>query len=172
VGHSQTGRVRSYQGFYFLVDYFLGLKGDAMLPDCGDIRMDTVPVDYVAKVIDHATRAPELNGKILHLCSGPLALSISDVVSRAKTLLAGRGVQTPPVTFLSLAQYAQHLAAKSGSSNSRFYGALSQFAPYFADRIDFDNRQANSLLGAARLSAPPVAGYLDIVLNAYFDRRN
>jgi thioester reductase-like protein len=170
VGNSVTGRIRSYHGFYFLVDFFLGLKGDRIVPECNDIRMDTVPVDYVARAIDHSTCEPRFNGKILHLCSGPAASSIGEIVARARALLLERGDLAPSVTRIALERFSQHLSSMR-AKRSRLHEALSQFEPYFEDRIEFDNRQATALLQAAQIELPPVASYLGPVLSAYWDER-
>jgi thioester reductase-like protein len=170
VGHSSSGRIRAHQGFYFLVDYFLGLKSDTVVPACGDILMDTIPVDYVAKAIDYSTRTPQLNGAILHLCTGPSAWSVAQVTARARSLLLERGRELPAVTALPLERYLQHLAAES-AAGSRFHQALTQFESYFGDFIAFDNRRAAALLAPAGLAVPPVESYLDTVLSAYWAGR-
>jgi len=167
VGDSVTGRVRSHHGFYFLVDYFLGRKSDTVVPDCGALPMDTVPVDYVANAIDFSTGAPELSGTILHLGSGPGAWSIADIVAHARALLQERGRDLPSVTTLSLERFGQHLAAKC-AAGSRFHKLLAQFEPYFGASIEFDNRRAAALLVPAGIQVPVMENYLTAVLSAYW----
>jgi thioester reductase-like protein len=170
VGHSRDGRIQAYQGFYFLVDYFLGLKSDNVVPACDHLLMDTIPVDYVAKAIDHSTRDARLDGAILHLCSGPRAWNIGQVTAYARALLLERGRELPAVTALPLDRFMEHLAVKS-AAGSRFHEALAQFESYFADFIEFDNRRAAELLAPAGIEVPPVESYLDTVLTAYWASR-
>jgi thioester reductase-like protein len=170
VGHSSTGRIRTPQGFYFLVDYFLGLKADHVVPDCGHILLDTIPVDYVANAVDHATRCPALTGAILHLCTGPSAWSLADVTARARVLMRDRGRELPTVTALPLDRFMRHLAERS-AAGSRFHAALAQFESYFSHYIAFDNRRAMQLLEPAGIVVPTVESYLDLVLTTYWAER-
>lgn len=170
VGHSSNGRIRAHYGFYFLVDYFLGLRGDQVVPDCGQDLMDTVPIDYVTRAIDHSTTAPELSGKILHLCSGPDAWSFAEVVEFARPLLRARNQSDRPVTVLSLDRFAQHVAQRAATGD-RFYQAMAQFQPYFGDYIEFENRHSVELLTRAGIELPAVDSYLPTVIAAYWDMR-
>jgi thioester reductase-like protein len=167
VGDSLEGRVRSHQGFYFLVEYFLGLKGDTTLPDCGAILMDTVPVDYAANAIAHSTSSSESIGRILHLCSGQGASTIAQVINHARGLLLADGRELPPIEHIPLDRYREHLARRQ-AAGSRLHDMLAQFAPYFSDHIAFDNRQACRLFGAAGIQLPAAERYLTPVLRAYW----
>lgn len=169
VGHSKSGRIRRYQGFYFLVDYFLGRKGDGKVPQCDEMLMDTIPIDYVADAISHSTTQPRFIGKILHLCSGESSWNIAAIADHARALLRDLTIEASTVEALPLSRYLQHMANQRAAGN-RFYEALAQFEPYFSHYIQFDNREAQALLGPAGLRVPPVEHYLRTVLAAYWNR--
>lgn len=168
VGHSRNGRIRAPQGFYFLVDYFLGLRGDGVVPDCGSVLMDTVPIDYLTRAIDHSTTAADFTGKILHLASGPAAWSLAAVVDSARSLLRARKQSDRPVTALPLDRFEQHVADKCAAGD-RFYQAMAQLLPYFSDDIEFENRHSVELLTRAGIELPTVDSYLRTVIAAYWD---
>jgi thioester reductase-like protein len=169
VGHSKSGRIRRYQGFYFLVDYFLGRKGDGKVPQCDEMLMDTIPIDYVAEAISHSTTQPGFVGKILHLCSSASSWNIAAIAEHARALLRQLAIEASSVEALPLPRYLEHMANQRAAGN-RFYEALAQFEPYFSHYIQFDNREAEALLGPAGLHVPPVEHYLSTVLAAYWSR--
>ena len=170
IGHSVTGRIKAHYGFYFLVDYFLGLRGDQFVPDCAEDMMDTIPVDYVTRAIDHSTRTPAFSGEIFHLCSGPAAWRMGAVVESARTLLRARNQNDRPVTVLPLDRFSRHVASRRAMGD-RFYEAMSQFEPYFGDFIEFDNRRSVELLARAGIDVPPVESYLHTAISAYWELR-
>ena len=169
VGHSRTGHIRRYQGFYFLVDYFLGRKGDGKVPQCDEMLMDTIPIDYVTEAISHSTTQPRFTGKILHLCSGGSSWNIAAIAGHARSLLRELAIEASSVEALPLPRYLQHMTIQRAAGN-RFYEALAQFEPYFSHYIQFDNREAEALLAPAGLHVPPVEHYLSTVLSAYWNR--
>ena len=169
VGHSQTGQIKHPQAFYFMIDYFLGRKGDGIVPDCTSIPMDTVPVDYVARAIDRSLQRPQFTGEILHLSAGSAALRLGEVVARARAMLTLRGAQLPSISTLALEAHALHLADKC-RQGSRFHQAISQFQPYFHDLIEFDNQRARALLEPEGITLPSVDSYLERVLSWHWAR--
>ena len=170
VGHSSTGRIWGHQGVYFMIDFLLGLRGHRVAPDCDDVPMDTIPVDYVALVIDYSTRASKLNGQIIHQCSGAHAWRIGRILDAARALLRERGVETPSVDRLPLGSFEEHLAGLR-ARGSRLYEALLQFHLFCQDRMEFDNQSATALLEPEGIVLPPVERYFDCVLSRYWNDR-
>lgn len=167
VGDSRTGQIRHPQAFQFIVDYFLGRRGDRVVPACSDTPIDTIPVDYVARAIECSLERPHFAGEILHLGSGTAALRVGELVARAQTFLERRGVARASLTQLDLDHYAAHVAARC-AEGSRFHRALAQFQPYFGDLIEFDNRRARALLEPEGIAVPSVDSYLERVLERHW----
>lgn len=71
VGDSKTGKILQFQVFYHLCEFLSGRRTMGFLPDFRGATLDVIPVDYVAEVIDQATRHDESKGQVFHLCSGP-----------------------------------------------------------------------------------------------------
>ncbi len=71
VGHSQTGEIDKIDGPYYF--FKLLQKTRRMLPPWMPMigieggRINLVPVDYVARVMDHIAHKPSLDGKCFHL---------------------------------------------------------------------------------------------------------
>jgi thioester reductase-like protein len=84
VGHSETGAMDKIDGPYYFFPLFKRLR-DAMpswVPlvgvDLGDTNV--VPVDYVARAMDHLAHAPDLDGEAFHLVN-PRPQATVDVVN-------------------------------------------------------------------------------------------
>jgi NAD(P)-dependent dehydrogenase (short-subunit alcohol dehydrogenase family) len=84
VGHSETGEMDKVDGPYYYFPVFKRLRdtmpGWMPLPgvDLGDTNV--VPVDYVAKAMDHIAHKPDLDGEAFHLVN-PEPISTVDLVN-------------------------------------------------------------------------------------------
>src|SRR4051812_44584115 len=84
VGHSETGEMDKIDGPYYFFPLFKRLRDTlpGWMPlvgvDLGDTNV--VPVDYVAKAMDHLAHLPDRNGEAFHLVN-PEPLSTVDLVN-------------------------------------------------------------------------------------------
>ena len=84
VGHSETGAMDKIDGPYYFFPLFKRLRDTlpGWMPlvgvDLGDTNV--VPVDYVAKAMDHIAHQPGLDGQAFHLVN-PEPLSTVDVIN-------------------------------------------------------------------------------------------
>lgn len=70
VGNSLTGYILHFQIFYFLLEFITGRRTRGVIPDISERYVDTIPVDYVARVVSWSSRNPSTIGRVLHLCAG------------------------------------------------------------------------------------------------------
>jgi NAD(P)-dependent dehydrogenase (short-subunit alcohol dehydrogenase family) len=84
VGHSETGAMDKVDGPYYVFPLFKRMRDNlpAWLPilgvDLGDTNV--VPVDYVAKAMDHIAHEPGLDGQAFHLVN-PEPQAVVDMVN-------------------------------------------------------------------------------------------
>ncbi|MDV7391197.1 hypothetical protein RZS08_07585, partial [Arthrospira platensis SPKY1] len=71
VGAAATGRIIHFQIFYHLCEFLSGRRTFGLFPRLGTARLDTIPVDGVARAIGWAGGRPEWAGRVLHPCAGP-----------------------------------------------------------------------------------------------------
>ncbi len=152
VGDSQTGAIKTFNTFYFPLRLYLTGKLRVM-PVKRTLKVNVVPVDYVAKSIVQLTFDSKAEGKTFHLVSPQDALptieSITDSVQQwAKTNLR---VNLPKPIYISMSASTtksflrlQH-AFKKG--NPRVSDAMISLSPYFSDNKQFRRDNVDELLG-------------------------
>lgn len=133
------------------------------LPGDPSTTLDVVPVDYVADGIARAVEGGAPAGSTMHLCAGPGAARLDDVLDwtwRAWSASRGwRRKRIPPPELLDLPRYAQRersLLTDADPARARAARALSHFAPGLAFPKQFDTTRAAAVLGCV---APPVATF-------------
>ena len=59
VGDAHDGKIIQFQVFYYLCEFLSGRRTAGIIPDAGDIRLDIIPVDYVARAIQESSLRPQ-----------------------------------------------------------------------------------------------------------------
>lgn len=171
VGRRGDGRVIHFQVFYHLCEFLSGARTFGVMPPLGSTRLDTVPVDWVADVIDWSSRSPDTAGRILHLCSGPeSAIALAQLQPRVRQLWRDNGRSLPRLRSVPgrlLQRLVPLIGAVAGAKARRALRALPPVLAYLAEDQGFSNRQSAQLFLAAGLPVPPVDDYLDTVLQCY-----
>jgi thioester reductase-like protein len=175
VGDSQTGRIIHFQVFYHLCEFLSGRRTAGIIPVAGDIRLDIVPVDYVARAIVASSGSDAASGRIFHLCSGPdRALTIDDLATRIHAFFRSRGVRLRPLRRVPVGviRALVPIAAFLTSGHlRRSVKTLPYFLAYLEEPQTFANVDTDRFFSEYGLSAPAVDTYLDAVLS-YYDARN
>ena len=160
VGDSKTGVTSSFKMMYWpLKIYARGLW--RTIPGYPDAVLDIVPVDFVARSVEHLLFNEAALGQTVHLCAGPRAsATIEQVAHRAKEYFNGpepRFVDpklfyavVKPILFLSLWGRKRRVL-RDGQA----------YRDYFTMRMQFDTSNAERLLNPAGVRPPPVLEYLD-----------
>jgi thioester reductase-like protein len=175
VGDSVTGRTISFQVFYNLCEFLSGSRSRGLFPSFGRTKLDTIPVDYVAKAIVWSSGQEKTIGKIVHLCSGPRdAIPIGDLQRLVVTTFRARGVAVPQTRIIPRALFRAMLVPLGMLAPEKIRRAIKTapiFLDYLASEQVFHNEATGKLLDPQGISVPPTAAYLDKVLNYYLDRR-
>jgi UDP-glucose 4-epimerase len=174
VGNSQDGRIIQFQVFYYLCELLSGRRTRGIVPDTSDIRLDIVPVDYVARAIHVSSQRTDSIGRIFHLCAGPSqAPTINDLARHVRDFFISHGRAAPPVKRISPALVRTLLplaALLSSAKRRRSLRSLTHFLDYLDEPQTFANASSQAYFSSAGVSAIPVKNYLDTVLSYYVAR--
>lgn len=175
IGDSRDGRIIHFQIFYFICEFLSGRKTLGLYPDFGEVRLDVIPVDWVAEAIVAASRDPQTAGRIFHLCSGPeLAPRLEDLKANVRTAFKAHGLSVPPGIrlprrwFAALARLAARLAP---ASQRKALATLPIYLDYLADRQGFDNTEYTAWLASRGMNSPRAEDYLPGILGYYLNKR-
>jgi len=176
VGHSVTGKIISFQVFYFLARFLSGRLTHGILPRVTGMTLDVIPADYVARAVHWSSGTDASTGRILHLCSGPeRAVPLMEMAQEIAGFYDRLGGRHPPLRFVPFPIFkvmAQSFALAAGSRGIERFRKLAPFFAFARDRQSFANARSRELLAReAGLSVPKVNDYLPAVLEFHLDAR-
>jgi thioester reductase-like protein len=172
VGDAREGRIVHFQVFYHLARFIAGSRTRGILPYFGGIKLDIVPVDYVAKAIVASALRSDSRGMIFHLCSGPdRACTLEQLGDVLRTFLheKGENVFAPryiPRKALGAAIGIARLVTSGGVRRS--LSALPFFLDYLAERQTFADQRTAAFFRMSALECPPVPEFLPSVLRYWY----
>ena len=171
VGETGTGQVLQFQVFYHLCEFLSGARTFGVMPELGDTRLDTVPVDWVADVICWSNNRTDTAGRILHLCSGPDgAIDLRRLQAKVRSVWAAHGRRVPTLRTINrrwLERLVPLIGAVAGEKTRRALRGLPPVLAYLAEDQGFANPLTTQLLQPFGLAVPAVDSYLDAVLGYY-----
>jgi len=175
IGESRTGKIIHFQVFYYLAEFFAGRKTYGVIPDTGDVMLDIIPADYVARAISASSTMPEAIGRVFHLCSGPThAPRIMDLTGQLRQILGNHQFPVPRLLKLPLGIYRKlvPLAAWIAPAKMRpMLQSLPLFLDYLADRQVFDNTNTQAFFSPQGIQVPPVNDYLGPIMDFYCESK-
>ncbi len=151
VGDSRTGAIKTFNTFYFPLRLYLSGKM-RLMPVSRSLRINIVPVDYVAMTIAQLTFEPKAEGKTFHLVapyeSLPKLGELLDLTQKwAKTELS---CDLPNPTYLPMSPSSMKTVLKlqrAFTGDRRVSDALISLSPYFSENRQFNRDNLDSLLG-------------------------
>ena len=151
VGDSKTGAIKTFNTIYFPLRLYLTGKMRFM-PVSHSLRINVIPVDYVAKAVTQLTFEPKAEGKTFHVVAPYESLPtleelINFVRKWAKTEL---GVKLTRPIFLPMSTSSMKTILKLQTAltgNHRITDALISLAPYFSENRQFNRDNLDNLLG-------------------------
>jgi UDP-glucose 4-epimerase len=171
VGDSRTGQIIQFQVFYHLCEFLAGRRTRGCVPDTGDMQLDIIPVDYVARAIRASTRSGESTGRIFHLCSGPAgAPRIADLMHQVRGIFTAHGRpaprlrRVPPRLMRRLLPVAERF---SPPPLKRTLQSLPFFLAYLDEPQTFANDRTREFFASSGVVPPAVDSYLDTILTFY-----
>ncbi|NPV09300.1 MAG: AMP-binding protein [Anaerolineae bacterium] len=149
VGDSHTGEIKTFNTLYYPLRLYLNGRLP-VLPCRPDLRLNLVPVDYVAEAVGRLTLDPRAEGLTFHLTAPTESLPtarelVAFVRGWARETL---GLSLPRPWF---APFLLSLAPAAGRLPGRTLTNLSALAPYFGERRRFVRTNTDRLLGPYRL---------------------
>ncbi len=177
VGDSKTGAIKTFNTFYYPLRLYLTGKIRA-LPVSHSLRVNIVPVDYVAKAVVKLTFDAKAEGLNFHLVAPYEALPtlgelLSFVRGWAKDQL---GIELAKPVCLSMSTSSVKILLKIQGlfqgRNRRASNALASLAPYFNENRQLQRGNVDSLLGPYGLQwqefLPRLLDYA--IYNSFFHR--
>ncbi|MFC1890591.1 SDR family oxidoreductase [Thermodesulfobacteriota bacterium] len=170
VGDSRTGRTSSFNVMYFpLKIYARGIW--RWIPGNPGAKVDIIPVDYICAALDHISSLEETIGKCYHLTASGRASTMGTLTKMAADYFGAK-----PVRFFNPTLYMNtiHLTVKNAvRAHRRLYNMLINkgelYLPYFMQNLEFDNRNARSILERFDLKAPLVNDYFSNIFQYCID---
>lgn len=177
VGHSQTGKIISFKGVYYLISFFAGEFTYGIIPKVAHLKMDMVPVDYVAEAIYWSSTTSLTDNQVLHLCSGEKeCVSLKNVIQVAQQTKKNLNnkcftlISIPPYLFWKILSFIKLVIVNPNIK--KFLGSLGVFASYFDQPQRFNIERTHSLLQKASITKPSSKQFLPIVVEYYYLNRN
>ncbi|MBI2268811.1 MAG: SDR family oxidoreductase [Bacteroidetes bacterium] len=171
VGDSITGKTIHFQIFYHLTDFLTGKYTAGFLPQIKNVKLDTVPSDYVAKVIVWSTQQTSTIGKILHLTSGPgQSIEIQELAKKVQEFYKSKNYAIPTTRLVPLRLFKFLLfifSIFSNIKNKKKLQNLSMFLEFIADKQVFENKKTRRILDIVGVPLPKADTYLGNVLDFY-----
>lgn len=175
VGDSKTGKIIHFQVFYHICEFLSGRRSFGLLPFFGEMRLDTVPVDYVAEVLRWSSLQPNSEGKILHICSGANdAIKLTELQKLIRETMMQNKTPLPRLKSLPVSLFTLLLKISSffmANKSKRALKTVPVFLNYLKDYQGFDSQKSKLTI---ECSNGPILSdkniYLDKVLGYYLER--
>ncbi len=151
VGDSQTGAIKTFNTFYYPIKLYLTGKR-RLVPLSRSLRLNAIPVDYVAEAIAKLTFEPDAVGLTFHLVTPHQSLipvgELLDLIRRwAKTEL---GIKLPKPLYVPMSASTMKAVVKlqrTFQRNRRVSDNLIALAPYFSENRRFRRDNTDKFLG-------------------------
>ena len=168
VGDSKTGAIKTFNTIYFPLRLYL--TGQLVfLPASKNLKVNLVPVDYVAEAVSRLTFDPRAEGLNFHLTApyellptaNELLKFIRKYVSKKYNLALPRPIFFPLPVPLVKEQYRSRKMVQH--KRKGILNALITLAPYFNERRQFKRDNIDRLLGKYRFNwreiVPPLIDF-------------
>ena len=172
VGDSRTGEMDKIDGPYYFFKLIRRFRN--VLPEWAPVlsvegrEINIVPVDFVARAMDHIAHQPDLDGKAFHL-TDPTPKTAGEVIDifaaaahapRAAYKLPPQvlDVATPPAEMALATVPGLRLIAERALSD---FGIPPSILTYVNYPTQFDSRQAREAVAGTDIAVPPLEAYAD-----------
>ncbi|MDD1769305.1 MAG: SDR family oxidoreductase, partial [Methanomassiliicoccales archaeon] len=150
VGDSKTGFAKTFNVLYYPLRFYLKLR-PRIIPISGSLRVNLVPVDYVANAVADLTHDPRAEGLNFHLTAPhDLLPTVREFVDFVRDWAGKRlDLKFPRPFCLPLALGSRRGRASDGTGRGKV-GILDEFsaiASYFHERRQFMRENVDRLLG-------------------------
>lgn len=175
VGDSRTGQTVSFQVFYYLSEFLSGARSYGLLPKLNGTRLDVIPSDYVAALLEASGLNIGSRPPILHSCSGENgAIDLSALVNQVRRLFAQNGRRLPPIHYLPAPLFklaTTMIKPLLPPKARRALGSLPHFLSYLEEKQHFSNQITKKFIRSRGIELPKADEVIDTVLQYYLTAR-
>ncbi len=152
VGDSQTGEIKTFNTVYALFKLYLNGKL-RVIPTSSSLKLNMIPVDYVAEAVAGLSFNPLAEGKSFHLTAPSDSLpTISELLDEVRHWAAEEmKIRLPKPTFIPVAPFIQRVSSISNSNKPGIFNVLFTLAPYLDEKHHFNRENTENLFGAYNL---------------------
>jgi len=168
VGDSRTGEIRTFNTLYYLLRLYLTGK-IRTLPAHPNLRVNMIPVDYVADVVARLTFETRAEGLTFHLTAPSNSLpTVSELADFLRDWAHDQlGIQLPRPRFIPLprrfSRGRYRVQSALQPSRRRIFDNLLTLLPYFYEERQFRRDNVERLTGPYELDwrefMPPILAY-------------
>ena len=155
VGDSRTGYVKTFNTVYTILRLYLNGKM-RIVPVSPSLRINLVPVDYVADAVSDLTFDPNAEGQNFHLTAPCESLpSVKELVDFINTWAQDNmDLKLPNPIFLPLSSKIPHLSKLRSLTGSKggTINTVALLSPYFNERREFSRKNVDRLMGPYGIS--------------------
>ncbi len=154
VGDSKTGETSKYDGIYYLIKYLMRKPELLRMINVGnrDVRLNLVPVDFVAAAIGELSSDEKAIGKTIALAD-PRPLTTQELFDVIAEKLSGkRSAWNPPVNLVRM--------FLSSAISPKITGLPLSAVPYFYTPKTYDTAVADELLQTHEIVCPDFREYV------------
>jgi NAD(P)-dependent dehydrogenase (short-subunit alcohol dehydrogenase family) len=172
VGHSETGEMDKVDGPYYLFKLIRRIRGAVPqwlpLPSLEGRELNIVPVDFVARAMDHIAHTEGLDRRAFHLTDpNPLTVGETvDVIARAAHAPPS-SVRVPAAVTDAVRPLAKTTLRAIPLADTAVDALLADFGiprsvlTYISWPTHFDSRQTQAILEGTGIRVPPLSSYAD-----------
>jgi len=168
VGESSTGRTSSFNVMYFpLKLYARGIW--RWIPGSPDVPVDIVPVDFICNAMDSIAKDPNTVGCCFHLTASKNATTIGQGARLAQSYFDGKPVRfIPPLVYMNTIHPLVGMVT-FGRLRDTLMNKGALYLPYFMNKLQFDNRNAQAILEKNGIEVPKVEEYFSRIFQFCID---
>ena len=175
VGDSKSGYLKTFNTIYVLIRLYLN-RQLPLMPVSEDIKINLVPVDYVADAVVKLTFDQKAEGLSFHLTapytSLPNVKEFIDFIQQWASDNLGLKLSNPLFVSSSLIPYFTFFLKFSGRNGKLLRKTITELAPYLNEDREFSRNNLENFLGPYDLNwkkfLPKILNYA--VYNGFFHR--
>ena len=175
VGDSKTGYLKTFNTIYVLIRLYLN-KQLSLMPVSGDVKINLVPVDYIADAVMELTFDQDAEGITFHLTAPystlPDVEEFIDFIHQWAKNNLGLNVSKPLFLSSSSIPYISKFLKISGTTGNKLSKTMKELAPYLNEDRKFSRSNIERFLGPYNLDwkkfLPALLDYA--VYNGFFHR--
>ncbi|MEN6329913.1 MAG: AMP-binding protein [Methanobacteriaceae archaeon] len=153
VGNSETGEIKTFNTIYILLKLYL--TGQLrFIPTSPSMKLNPIPVDYVAQAVGALTLNPETLNMTFHLTPPPSQMaSIKEILEKTREWAREKlQLNLPHPIFIPISSLIQKLTPSSDKKrNPGLLNVLIILAPYLDEKRVFKTENSEKYLGPYEL---------------------